>query len=77
MLEVSAPFSKRVPMANFVSTDAYSGAILFIAFLSEMRHPMDFWKAMICAQLFISIVYIFFGVFVSHILWSEHASKQR
>ncbi|KAE9364781.1 hypothetical protein N431DRAFT_355013 [Stipitochalara longipes BDJ] len=42
---------------------AYSGAILFIAFLSEMRHPMDFWKAMICAQLFISIVYIFFGAF--------------
>lgn len=30
-----------------------------------MRHPMDFWKAMLCAQLFISIVYIFFGVFVS------------
>ena len=27
---------------------------------------MDFWKAMICAQLFISIVYIFFGAFVSH-----------
>ncbi|KAE8448332.1 hypothetical protein EG329_009576 [Mollisiaceae sp. DMI_Dod_QoI] len=42
---------------------AYSGAILFIAFLSEMRHPMDFWKAMLCAQLFISIVYIFFGAF--------------
>ena len=36
-----------------------------MAFLSEMRHPMDFWKAMLCAQLFISIVYIFFGVFVS------------
>lgn len=45
-------------------SDAYSGAILFIAFLSEMRHPMDFWKAMLCAQLFISIVYIFFGAFV-------------
>jgi hypothetical protein len=27
---------------------------------------MDFWKAMLCAQLFISIVYIFFGAFVSH-----------
>lgn len=37
-----------------------------MAFLSEMRHPMDFWKAMLCAQLFISIVYIFFGAFVSH-----------
>jgi hypothetical protein len=31
-----------------------------------MRHPMDFWKAMLCAQLFISVVYIFFGAFVSH-----------
>lgn len=26
---------------------------------------MDFWKAMLCAQLFITIVYIFFGAFVS------------
>ena len=50
---------------------AYSGAILFIAFLSEMRHPMDFWKAMLCAQLFISIVYIFFGAFVSRVLNSK------
>lgn len=37
---------------------------MFMAFLSEMRHPWDFWKAMTCAQLFISIVYIFFGAYV-------------
>ncbi|KAJ5661745.1 uncharacterized protein N7477_009361 [Penicillium maclennaniae] len=43
---------------------AYSGAIMFIAFLSEMRHPMDFWKAMLLAQSFITGVYIFFGAFV-------------
>lgn len=30
-----------------------------------MRHPMDFWKGLMVAQLFICIVYIFFGVFVS------------
>ncbi|KAJ5126107.1 hypothetical protein N7526_008284 [Penicillium atrosanguineum] len=43
---------------------AYSGAIMFVAFLSEMRHPMDFWKAMLVAQAFITGVYIFFGAFV-------------
>lgn len=42
---------------------AYSGAVLFIAFMAEMRHPWDFWKAMFCAQTFISVVYIFFGAF--------------
>jgi hypothetical protein len=37
---------------------------MFVAFLSEMRHPMDFWKAMLLAQSFITAVYIFFGAFV-------------
>lgn len=37
---------------------------MFVAFLSEMRHPMDFWKAMLVAQSFITAVYIFFGAFV-------------
>lgn len=43
---------------------AYSGAILFVAFMAEMRHPMDFWKGMICAQAFICFVYILFGAYV-------------
>ncbi|KAK4506528.1 hypothetical protein PRZ48_000260 [Zasmidium cellare] len=42
---------------------AYSGAVLFIAFLAEMRHPMDFWKAVFVAQFFICVVYSFFGAF--------------
>lgn len=45
--------------------DAYSGAVMFVAFLSEMRRPMDFWKGLLLAQTFISFVYIFFGTFVS------------
>lgn len=44
---------------------AYSGAVLFVAFMAEMRHPMDFWKAVFCAQAFICVVYSFFGAFVS------------
>jgi hypothetical protein len=44
---------------------AYSGAVMFVAFLSEMRRPMDFWKGLLVAQTFISVVYIFFGAFVS------------
>lgn len=43
---------------------AYSGALLFIAFLSEMRHPMDFWKGAILAQVFIMVVYVIFGAVV-------------
>ncbi|KAF2152768.1 transmembrane amino acid transporter [Myriangium duriaei CBS 260.36] len=43
---------------------SWGGALLFIAFIAEMRHPMDFWKAMLCAQIFIGIVYIFFGSYV-------------
>lgn len=50
---------------NFL--DAYSGALLFVAFLSEMRRPMDFWKAVFLAQAFITVVYIFFGAFVSNL----------
>ena len=46
--------------------DSWGGALLFVAFLAEMRHPMDFWKGLLCAQIFICVVYIFFGVFVSH-----------
>lgn len=38
---------------------------MFIAFLSEMRRPMDFWKAILVAQTFITVVYIFFGALVS------------
>ncbi|KAJ5766787.1 uncharacterized protein N7511_004403 [Penicillium nucicola] len=43
---------------------AYSGAVLFVAFLSEMRRPNDFWKGLLLAQTFITVVYIFFGAFV-------------
>ncbi|OJJ68378.1 hypothetical protein ASPBRDRAFT_32979 [Aspergillus brasiliensis CBS 101740] len=43
---------------------SYGGAILFVAFLAEMRRPWDFWKGLLCAQMFICFVYIFFGAFV-------------
>jgi hypothetical protein len=51
--------------------DSYGGALLFIAFLAEMRHPMDFWKGLLIAQLFIYFVYILFGAFVSHFPYPE------
>ncbi|MCJ1260427.1 hypothetical protein MMC22_000288 [Lobaria immixta] len=43
---------------------SYGGAMLFIEFLSEMKKPWDFWKGMLFAQLFIFVVYLFFGLFV-------------
>ncbi len=43
---------------------SYGGAMLFVEFMAEMKRPFDFWKGMICAQVFIYIVYMFFGLFV-------------
>lgn len=43
---------------------SYGGAMLYCEFMSEMRKPWDFWKALICAETFIYVVYLFFGLFV-------------
>ncbi|KAI8626759.1 transmembrane amino acid transporter [Xylariaceae sp. FL1651] len=46
------------------AVSAYGGAMLFASFLAEMRQPMDFWKALVCAEFFIYVIYVFFGIFV-------------
>lgn len=38
--------------------------MIFVEFMAEMRRPMDFWKAMAYSQVFITLVYMFFGLFV-------------
>jgi hypothetical protein len=43
---------------------SFGGAMIFVEFMAEMRHPMDFWKALIIATCFIYFVYMFFGLFV-------------
>lgn len=43
---------------------SYGGAMLFISFLAEMRHPWDFWKGVLTANIFIYVCYMFFGLFV-------------
>jgi hypothetical protein len=43
---------------------AYGGAMLFTEFLAEMRRPMDFWKALLLADMFIYLVYMVFGIVV-------------
>jgi hypothetical protein len=43
---------------------SYGGAMLFCEFMSEMRKPIDFWKAMLAAQSFIFFFYIMFGLYV-------------
>ncbi|KAK3323000.1 transmembrane amino acid transporter family protein [Apodospora peruviana] len=43
---------------------SYGGCMVFAAFLAEMRHPMDFWKSLLIAEVFIYAVYMFFGMFV-------------
>jgi hypothetical protein len=52
-----------------MTIDSWGGALLFVAFMAEMRDPMDFWKGMLCAQVFIGAVYIFFGAFVGYLLY--------
>ena len=43
---------------------SFGGAILFVEFLSEMARPFDLWKALMCAEAFIYVLYLFFGLFV-------------
>ncbi|KAF2637634.1 hypothetical protein P280DRAFT_500390 [Massarina eburnea CBS 473.64] len=43
---------------------AYGGATLFNEFMAEMRRPMDFWKALICAETFIYCCYLIMGMVV-------------
>lgn len=43
---------------------SYGGAMLFVEFMAEMKRPFDFWKGMLCAQVFIYFVYMLFGLFV-------------
>ncbi len=42
---------------------SYGGAMLFIEFMAEMKRPFDFWKGMLCAQTFIFVCYMFYGLF--------------
>lgn len=43
---------------------AYGGSMLFVEFMAEMKRPRDFFKAMICAQSFIYIAYMLYGLFL-------------
>jgi hypothetical protein len=45
---------------------AYGGAMLFNEFMSEMRRPRDFLKALAAAQSFIYVCYMIYGLFVYH-----------
>jgi len=56
-----AQYQQQVPgfASQFNAVDsmvyAYSGALLFVAFLGEMRHPLDFWKGMLMVKYSSSI----------------------
>jgi hypothetical protein len=43
---------------------AYGGATIFAQIIAEMRRPMDFLKAFICAQALIFGLYVFYGLYV-------------
>lgn len=44
---------------------SYGGATLFNELMAEMRRPWDFWKGLICADVFIYSIYITMGLTVS------------
>ncbi|KAF8686131.1 hypothetical protein AX14_003942, partial [Amanita brunnescens Koide BX004] len=59
----SLPLYYRVNgMMNLVLS--YSGAKMFIEIMAEMRRPMDFWKALVFAQVLVFIAYMLYGCFV-------------
>lgn len=43
---------------------SYGGATLFNELMAEMRRPYDFWKGLICAEVFIISVYLTMGMVV-------------
>lgn len=43
---------------------SYGGCLIFAAFMAEMRHPTDFWKALLCGEFFIYVCYLVFGLYV-------------
>lgn len=45
--------------------NAYGFALVFVEFMEEMRRPWDFWKGMVAAQVFIFVVYLLYGLFMS------------
>jgi hypothetical protein len=64
---ISAPegigFSGQV-LGLMQAVFSYGGAMLYCEFMSEMRRPYDFWKALLIAEAFIFGVYVLFGVYV-------------
>lgn len=52
--------------AASVAIAACSGAFFYPSFMAEMRHPMDFWKGLIIAEIITTAIYIVFGMEVYH-----------
>lgn len=42
----------------------WSGAMVFVEFLNEMRRPYEFWKSFTAAETLVFLVYITYGVYV-------------
>ena len=40
---------------------SFGGATLFPNLLSEMRRPFDFWKGLLCGEIFIYLAYLIYG----------------
>ena len=41
----------------------WSGLMIFVEFLNEMRRPYDFWKSFSLAELLVLLCYIVYGCY--------------
>lgn len=42
---------------------SFGGATLFVELMAEMRHPMDFWKALLLANIIVYLSYMVYGIY--------------
>lgn len=43
---------------------AFGGATMFYELMAEMRRPYDFWKGLLIAEIFITSVYLIYGLVI-------------
>jgi len=60
---ISTPFNQQL-VAVMQIVYSYGGAMMFIEFMSEMKNPREFWKALTAALSVITACYLVFGLYL-------------
>ena len=51
-------------MLIMIQVFGWSGLMIFVEFMNEMRHPWEFWKSFSFAQLLVVFIYIMNGAYI-------------